>query len=276
MNPETAVLEQEPIAQPTEGDSQVDELEGINPDALEDEQPVEPEAKQEEPPRRTLDELSDEEVLGNERVAELLRRRSQSEKDKAIADQARSFRQQAAEYVQRGGFAQTLQAALKQAIDGDGELDGRAIQQASNNLWAYLSTENWNMLSGAIIGMMPKDANLPQELVRGMQVAADNLVTGRGDYGQLAQSQLSALVHAKIEEERPKIAREERRKVIEQLRAKSATEQMKAADASRTGGPTNITSGAPAIADLDTILRTAPPNSTEFRTAYRTKHGFDP
>lgn len=276
MSPETATLEQEPIAQSTEGDSQVDELEGINPDVLEDETPVEPEAKQEEPPKRALDELSDEEVLNNERVAELLRRRAQSEKDKAIADQAKAFRQQATEYMQRGGFAQTLQAALQQAIEGNGEIDGRTIQQASNNLWAYLSTENWNMLSGSIMQMMPKDANLPQELVRGMQTAADNLVTGKGDYGQLAQSQIAALVHAKIEEERPKIARDERRKLIEQFRAKSATEQMKAADATRTGGPTNITSGAPAIADLDTVLRTAPPGSTEFRTAFKAKHGFDP
>jgi DNA-binding transcriptional regulator YbjK len=277
MNPEPAVLEPETIADPVVADSPADDLEGISTDALDDVAPVANEVIEEKPKSRTLEELSDDEVLGNERVKELLRRNAQSERDRALAEQAKEQRRAAAEYIQRGGFAQTLNQVLQQAIESaDGAIDGRAIQAASNNLYTYLATENWNKFSGAVAESMPKDASLPQELVSGLQKAADNLLSGRGAYEDLVKEQLKAYRHAILEEERPKIAREEERKLRERLKARSATDQMRAADAGRTGEPTNVTSGLPPKANIDDILRSSHSSSAEYKAAYKSKHGVDP
>lgn len=264
-----SVLEAEPIASEPIQDSQpvIDE-----PDADVEVQPV----VTEEPKPKSIDDLSDDELLENPRFKTQLERRAQSERDQAVAKANRENRQRAAEYIQRGGVTSTLSQAVQRAIEGDGQIDARLIQTVGDTLFNHLSTENYNQFSAVVQEAMPSDAKLPKELVDGLTKAADRLLTGQGNYAELVKAQLNAYGHALLETESAKMRTQITRELREQSQARNATEQMRAADAGRSGNePTQVIGTSPTQSHQQ-VLESATPGSASWNTAFKAAYGFDP
>lgn len=274
MADETAVLDAAPIASEPEQVSPVEDTEPVTEEPSV-ETPVE-EPEEETPKPRSIDDLSDDELSGHERFKTLLDRKLQSERDKAIADNAKKARAQTNEWVQRGGVIQTLNAVVQKAIEEGTQVDPRVVQQSAEAMYGLLSQSNWAMFSQAVQEAMPKDASLPKEMVDKLNRAADALMTGQGNFGQLAEAHIEALVHARIEAERPKIERDAEKKFRERNQARTATDKMRAADAGRGTEPTTVSGGTPVPRNTRDILQTAPTNSPEWKAAYKSEYGIDP
>lgn len=267
---QSPTLDIETIAPDVVPDSQP--VEETTPDLTEDVQPVAP---PEEPKPKSIDDLSDDELLEHPRFKTQLERKAQSERDQAIAKATRENRQKSMEFIQRGGVMQTLSQAVKSAIDTGEEPDARLIQAVSNNLFNALLADNYEQLSAVVTAAMPSDAKLPKELVDGLTKAADRLLTGQGNYAELVKAQLDAYGHAVLEAERPKMRTQIAKELREQSQARTATEQMKAAEAGRSGSePTQVLGSTPNSSPTE-VLASAQPGSPTWRAAFKAQYGFD-
>lgn len=267
---QSPTLDVETIAPDVVPDSQP--VEETTPDLTEDVQPVE---TPEEPKPKSIDDLSDDELLEHPRFKTQLERKAQSERDQAIAKANRERNQQTTEFVQRGGVTQALSQAVKNAIDTGDDFDPRVIQSVSNALFTHLATDNYMQFSQVVRELMPSDAKLPQELVNGMHAAEEKLLSGSGTYADLVRAQIAARDYAVLEAERPKMRTQIAKELREQSQARNATEQMKAAEAGRSGSePTQVLGSVPNSTSA-AVLATASPGSPQWRAAYKAEYGFD-
>jgi hypothetical protein len=253
------VLEQEAIAPEPVPDSPLDEV--VEPDTSDDVQPV----VTEEPKPKSIDDLSDDELLEHPRFKTQLERKSQSERDQAVAKANRENRQKAAEFIQRGGVTQTLSQAVQRAIETGESPDPRVIQSVGDALFNHLATENYNQFSAVVQEAIPSDAKLSKDIVDGLTKAADRLLSGQGNYAELVKAQLDAYGHALLEAERSKMRTQITRELREQSQSRNATEQMRAADAGRSGSePTHVSGGiSPTVDTASLRARLRDPNTTQ-------------
>ena len=236
------------------------------------------------PPKRSIDELEENELLEHPRVKDVLARRQEAARRTQEAETTRRFTKQAEQVASvqnlRGTLAQSLAGAMKVIQDGN-DLDPTYAEQLANyvtqNAWQYHSAIAVDWFNAALAAKMPADYKFSAKEMDTLRELHDDVATRRKDARELYEYRLNLYRDAVIVEAEPELRKKWEKERASSQQSQAKTDALIQNENARNGQPrpTNGGTGSSGSTNRE-ILDTAPPNSPAYRAAYRAEHGFDP
>lgn len=230
----------------------------------------------EAPAPRSIDDLSDDELVEHPRFRGELRKREESQRQKAEADTARRLNQQAQTFVNKGGVRDAMVALVNQGID-KGNFDQNHLQSVANSLWVATTTVNNAAFEAAIDSAAPLEG-VSQKTKDSIERIRNGIETGRHTMEDLIAARLDAHKEAVIAAEMPRLRKEIEADIRKTNAAATETSALRQNGEQRSSQarPSSLSGSASGGRDASSIIADSSASPAERRRAFEEKHGFAP
>ena len=247
--PDTAAPEAEaPVG--TETEALIGETETETPESTETEAPEsdpDPVLDDDPAPVPTLADLSDDDLIRDERISKLIEDRAsrQAESDRLRSENEAKRRemQRREEAFRTGTIAQDLRAVLQSSLtegeDGQPqlELDSGKVTRLTNELWETASQATFSALDALLGDQYPDGYRLSPDDASRLQRVRDDVYAGRKSLEDLIGERIAHVREAHLDAMREQIRSEERKAARKEFEQREKNQSVKAADTKRAEAP---------------------------------------